>query len=130
MMKSRFLAFLVISLTLMLALSGMVWAQEAATTETPVMESAFHPTDLIAIADLLQRSTVYGDPSKYKYAVVVNALSPVWTAAAIGEQRAASELGTSAVFIAPAKAGDVASQQSLLEMLVKDGYSGIAFSAI
>jgi ribose transport system substrate-binding protein len=130
MMKSRFLAFLLISFVLMAAMSGMAQAQDTTATENPGIESPFRATDLIAMADLLRRSTVYGDPSKYKFAVVVDALSPFWTAAAIGEQRAASELGTSAVFLAPASAGDAASQQSLLEMLVKDGYSAITFSAI
>ena len=130
MMTSRFLAFLLISFMLILPISGRSQAQDTVTAENPAMENSFRPTDLIAIADLLKRSTVYGDPSKYKFALVVDALSPFWTAAAIGEQRAASELGTSAVFLAPAKAGDTASQQSLLETLVNDGYSGITFSVI
>ncbi|MEO8395387.1 MAG: substrate-binding domain-containing protein [Chloroflexota bacterium] len=130
MMKSRFLAFLLISFMLMAATSSITRAQDTAATEAPALDSPFRPTDLIAITDLFKRATVYGSPSSYKFAIVTNMLSPFWTATAIGEQRASSELGTSAVFIAPAKAGDIASQQSLLETLVKDGYSGIAFSAI
>jgi len=103
--------------------------------QTPAATAAaganpFNPTKLREIADVLAKATEGQDPSKYKLALVVNVLSPFWTAAAIGEQRASSEIGVPVVFNAPAKAGDIASQQSLLETLITDGYSGIAFSAI
>jgi len=93
-------------------------------------DNPFNPVKLRELADALGAATKDVDPSPYKLALVVNVLSPFWTAAAIGEQRASSEIGVPVVFMAPAKAGDIASQQSLLETLVTDGYSGVAFSAI
>jgi ribose transport system substrate-binding protein len=128
LMKShRFLGLLFVSILLMLAMAIVAVAQDAAATEEA---NPFAPADLVAIVDTLREATAGNDPTQYKFAVVVNVLSPFWTAAAIGEQRASSELGTPVVFMAPAQAGDIASQQSLLETLVTDGYSGIAFSAI
>ena len=126
-MKShRFLGFLLVSILLASMLATAVVAQDA--TEEPA--NPFAPADLVELVNILREATAGNDPSQYKFAVVVNVLSPFWTAAAIGEQRAASELGVPVVFMAPAQAGDIASQQSLLETLVTDGYSGIAFSAI
>lgn len=93
-------------------------------------ENPFNPTELVEIADLLREATADADASQYSYAIVVNVLSPFWTAAAIGEQRAASELGSPVVFMAPPVAGDITSQQSLIETLVTGNYSGIAVSAI
>jgi len=61
---------------------------------------------------------------------VVNVLSPFWTAAAIGEQRASSELGAPVVFDAPDITNSIASQQSILRSLVNGHYSGIALSAV
>jgi ribose transport system substrate-binding protein len=127
MKPNRILILLLIALVFTLSLSPAL-AQDA--TEEPTPENPFAPTELIEIADLLAEATADADPTAYKFAVVVNVLSPFWTAAAIGEQRAASEIGTAVVFMAPAQAGDIASQQSLLETLVTDNYSGIAFSAI
>ncbi|MEZ4670850.1 MAG: substrate-binding domain-containing protein [Anaerolineae bacterium] len=93
-------------------------------------ENPFNPTTLVEIADKLREATKDADASKYSYAIVVNVLSPFWTAAAIGEQRAASELGVPVVFMAPPVAGDITSQQSLVETLVTGPYTGIAVSAI
>jgi len=110
---------------------GRVQAQAATPAATAAAGSnPFNPTKLRALSDELGKATEGQDPSKYKFALVVNVISAFWTAAAIGEQRAASEIGVPTVFEAPPKAGDIASQQSLLETLVTDGYSGIAFSAI
>jgi ribose transport system substrate-binding protein len=129
-MKYRhFFALLLLSLLLVQAVP-MLQAQEATQEVTAEPENPFNPVELNAIADVLRKATADFDPSKYRFALVVNVLSPFWTAAAIGEQRAASELGVPVVFNAPAQAGDIASQQSLLETLVTDKYSGIAFSAI
>jgi ribose transport system substrate-binding protein len=123
MKANRLLILLVVAMMFTVSISG-VWAQDAEET------NPFAPTELVEIADLLRDATAGNDPTAQRIAVVVNVLSPFWTAAAIGEQRAASELGTAVVFMAPAQAGDIASQQSLLETLVTDGYTGIAFSAI
>lgn len=129
MLKHRVLVLLLVTVLLSMAISFVVVAQDA--TEEPSSDAnPFEPTELVEIANILGDATAGIDPSPYRYAVVVNVLSPFWTAAAIGEQRAAIELGVPVVFMAPAQAGDIASQQSLLETLVTDGYSGIAFSAI
>lgn len=128
MKTHRFFAFLIL-LLISIPIGFTAQAQDA--TEEPEAETnPFSPTELLEIADLLTEATADADPSQYKYAIVVNVLSPFWTAAAIGEQRAASEIGVPVVFMAPAQSGDIASQQSLLETLVTDGYSGVAFSAI
>jgi ribose transport system substrate-binding protein len=124
-MKSRrFLILLCLAILIAMPASFAVVAQDEAE------EDLFSPTNLIEIADAIKEATAGSDASTFRFAVVVNVLSPFWTAAAIGEQRAASELGVPVVFMAPAQAGDIASQQSLLETLVTDNYSGIAFSAI
>jgi ribose transport system substrate-binding protein len=125
----RFLKMLAIFSLLSLMTMNIV-AQDTTATEEPEAENPFSPTELVEIVDVLSAATEGVDASQYRFAVVVNVLSPFWTAAAIGEQRAASELGVPVVFMAPAQAGDIASQQSLLETLVTDNYSGIAFSAI
>jgi ribose transport system substrate-binding protein len=127
MLKLRVCSILLI--TILLNMSFSVMAQDATPEPTPD-DNPFEPTQLVEIANILREATADFDPTQYKFAVVVNVLSPFWTAAAIGEQRASIELGAPVVFMAPAQAGDIASQQSLLETLVTDGYSGIAFSAI
>ncbi|MBC7813485.1 MAG: substrate-binding domain-containing protein [Burkholderiales bacterium] len=124
MKLNRILSLLLIAVMLTMSVS-VAFAQDAEEEPNP-----FAPADLVEIADILREATAGNDPTAQRIAVVVNVLSPFWTAAAIGEQRAASELGTAVVFMAPAQAGDIASQQSLLETLVTDGYNGIAFSAI
>ena len=93
-------------------------------------ENPFTPVELIEIADMLRAATSDADSGSYSYGIVLNHLSPFWTAAAIGEQRAASEIGVPVVFMAPPVSGDIASQQSLVETLVSGNYSGIAVSAI
>jgi len=135
MMKNRrFLAVLtlVVALILVVQSAGVrpSQAQGAATAQAGDGQNPFNPVKLRELSDALAKATEGQDPSKYKFALIVNVLSPFWTAAAIGEQRASSELGVPVVFEAPAKAGDIASQQSLLETKISDGYSGIAFSAI
>lgn len=124
MKLNRILILLLIAIVMTFSVSTAL-AQDAEEEPNP-----FAPTNLVEIADILREATAGNDPTAQRIAVVVNVLSPFWTAAAIGEQRAASELGTAVVFMAPAQAGDIASQQSLLETLVTDGYNGIAFSAI
>ncbi len=127
MMKSRrLLSVLTIAFVLMLTFQSANTIPSRAQTK----ENPFNPVKLRELADKLAKATEGQDPNKYKLALIVNVLSPFWTAAAIGEQRASSELGVPVVFEAPAKAGDIASQQSLLETKISDGYSGIAFSAI
>ncbi|MEO8611303.1 MAG: substrate-binding domain-containing protein [Chloroflexota bacterium] len=125
----RLFILLILSLLLTQAVPALK-AQDATPEATPEMENPFNPTELVEIANVLRDATADFDPSAYRFALVVNVLSPFWTAAAIGEQRAASELGVPVVFMAPPQSGDIASQQSLLETLVTDKYSGIAFSAI
>jgi len=107
-------------------------ATPAATAAAAASGSAnpFDPTTLRELSGKLATAVQGTDPSKYKLALVVNVLSSFWTAAAIGEQRASSELNVPVVFEAPDKAGDVASQQSVIESLVTDQYSGVSFSAI
>jgi len=136
MMKTRrFLAILTFALALILVIQSVGIAPSKAQGDaTPAAtqggENPFNPTKLTQLAAELAKATEGQDPNKYKLALIVNVLSPFWTAAAIGEQRASSEIGVPVVFEAPAKAGDIASQQSLLETKISDGYSGIAFSAI
>jgi ribose transport system substrate-binding protein len=131
MRSIRFVGLLLIAILAIFAMSFSVVAQDAASTEEPASDdNPFRPTELVEIANILGEATADYDPSQYRFALVVNVLSPFWTAAAIGEQRASSELGAPVVFMAPAQAGDIASQQSLLETLITDSYSGIAFSAI
>src|SRR5213595_2376433 len=76
---------------------GHVQAQNATPAATAAASggSSFVPTDLRKIVDDLTTATKgkVDDPSKIRLAIVVNVLSPFWTAAAIGEQRASSELG-------------------------------------
>ncbi|MEP7284777.1 MAG: substrate-binding domain-containing protein [Chloroflexota bacterium] len=135
-MKSRHLVTILIVLLVVIfdaqgPAVGLLQAQSATPAATMAAGgNPFNPTKLRALADELTTATAGQDPSKYKFALVVNVISAFWTAAAIGEQRAASEIGVPTVFEAPPKAGDIASQQSLLETLVTDGYSGVAFSAI
>jgi len=119
--------------TMQYAAPAQVQAQAtmAATMAAPTAAD-FTPTALNKIvADL--SDAVKGkvaDPSQVRLAIVVNVLSPFWTAAAIGEQRASSELGAPVVFEAPDKNNSIASQQSILESLVTDQYAGVAFSAV
>jgi ribose transport system substrate-binding protein len=131
-MKKRFLVVLTLALALVLVVQGAGTMPTRAQDATPEAEAMnpFAPTKLVELAEKLGKATEGQDPSKYKFALIVNVPSPFWTAAAIGTQRASSELGVPVVFGAPAKAGDIASQQSLIETSVSDGYSGIAFSAI
>lgn len=126
MLKTRrFFTIFSVAVIIALLTQGALFAPVQAQDDNP-----FNPVDLVKLAAELAKATEGNDPSAYKLALVVNVLSPFWTAAAIGEQRASSELGVPVVFMAPAKAGDITSQQSLLETLITDGYSGIAFSAI
>src|SRR5258708_10091887 len=117
---------------------GQVHAQNAtqaatmAATTAASGGSSFVPTNLRKIVDDLTTATKgkVDDPSKVRLAIVVNVLSPFWTAAAIGEQRASSELGAPVVFEAPDQNNSIASPQSILESPVTDQYSGVAFSAV
>jgi ribose transport system substrate-binding protein len=127
MKVSGFRSFLVVLLIGILLTQG-VFVLSAQDEEEEV--NPFSPVELIEIADTLAAATADANVSQYSYAIVVNVLSPFWTAAAIGEQRAASELGVPVVFMAPPVAGDITSQQSLVETLVTGPYSGIAVSAI
>ena len=124
---------LVLVLATQAAGAGLVWAQDATPAATPGVTAAdFTPTTLVNIASDLSAAFAgkVADPSTVRLAIVVNVLSPFWTAAAIGEQRASSELGAPVVFEAPDKNNSIASQQSILESLVTDQYSGVAFSAV
>lgn len=132
-MKSHRLFMVVaVLLTIVLATQFAVQAQTATPAAGGATAADFTPTTLVKIASDL--STAFqgkvADPSSVRLAIVVNVLSPFWTAAAIGEQRASSELGAPVVFEAPDKNNSIASQQSILESLVTDQYSGIAFSAV
>ncbi|MEO8393233.1 MAG: substrate-binding domain-containing protein, partial [Chloroflexota bacterium] len=130
-MKSRrYLVVFSLMLVALLSMQGLVLAQDAAATE--VDGSQFAPTNLTDIVSALTTATAgkVDDPSQVRLAIVVNVLSPFWTAAAIGEQRASSELGAPVVFEAPDKNDSIASQQSILESMVTDQYSGVAFSAV
>ena len=109
-----------------------VRAQSATPEATAPSAADFTPTALNKIVSDLSDAVKgkVADPSQIRLAIVVNVLSPFWTAAAIGEQRASSELGAPVVFEAPDKNNSIASQQSILESLVTDEYSGVAFSAV
>jgi len=138
-MKSRrilaaFALLVVAALFAQSSSSHPVQAQSGTPVATTAAPSAadFTPTSLVKIASDLSAAFngKVADPSTVRLAIVVNVLSPFWTAAAIGEQRASSELGAPVVFEAPDKNNSIASQQSILESLVTDQYSGIAFSAV
>src|SRR5689334_10049596 len=140
MMKSRRLFTVAAVLVALVVFAGFastvhVRAQDATpeATEAGAKTAAdFTPTDLVKIASDLKAAFAgkVDDPSSVRLAIVVNVLSPFWTAAAIGEQAASSELGAPVVFEAPDKNNSIASQQSILESLVTDEYSGVAFSAV
>ena len=132
MQSRRFLIVLSLVLAALLSVQSFVQAQDAATPEATSAADQFTPTNLRQIVDDLTTATQgkVSDPSQICLAIVVNVLSPFWTAAAIGEQRASSELGAPVVFEAPDKNDSIASQQSILEGMVTDQYSGIAFSAV
>jgi ribose transport system substrate-binding protein len=115
---------------ILFVLSALLMSQAVPVLQAQDDPDEFSPTELVEISEMFREATAGADVSASRYAIVVNVLSPFWTAAAIGEQRAASELGVPVVFMAPAQAGDITSQQSLLETLITDEYSGIAFSAI
>src|SRR4051794_10351194 len=105
MMKSRRL-FAVLSVLLIFVLAvGVAQAQDATPEATPASAADFTPTNLVKIATDLSAAFngKVSDPSTVRLAIVVNVLSPFWTAAAIGEQRASSELGAPVVFEAPDK---------------------------
>ena len=133
MMKSRklFTLLAVMCAVVLIAGSAFVRAQDA-TPEATATAADFTPTNLVKIASDLKAAFdgKVADPSSVRLAIVVNVLSPFWTAAAIGEQAASSELGAPVVFEAPDKNNSIASQQSILESLVTDEYSGVAFSAV
>jgi len=135
-MKSRRLINVcaaVVAVALLLQIVFVVNAQEATAEATPASGAAqFTPTDLQKVVTDLTAATQgkVDDPSQVRLAIVVNVLSPFWTAAAIGEQRASSEIGAPVVFEAPDKNNSIASQQSILESMVTDQYDGIAFSAV
>jgi len=133
-MKSRkFLVVLSFVLVALLSVQSLVQAQDATPEATPATgANQFTPTNLQQIVSDLTTATQgkVSDPSQVRLAIVVNVLSPFWTAAAIGEQRASSELGAPVVFEAPDKNDSIASQQSILESMVTDQYSGVAFSAV
>jgi len=137
MKSQRFLAFVTAlaaaALIMQAPISSRVQAQGATPAATAAAGSdQFAPTQLNKIVSDLSAATKgkASDPSQIRLAIVVNVLSPFWTAAAIGEQRASSELGAPVVFEAPDKNNSIASQQSILEGLVTDQYAGIAFSAV
>src|SRR4051812_48724314 len=120
-MKSRkFLVVLSLVMVALLSMQSLVQAQDA-TPEATAATGAdqFTPTSLNQIVDALTTATQgkVADPSQVRLAIVVNVLSPFWTAAAIGEQRASSELGAPVVFEAPDKNDSIASQQSILESM-------------
>jgi ribose transport system substrate-binding protein len=136
MNRSRKLSFLCVSLTsaglILGSLSSRVVAQTVAPatpTETPT--NPLTTTQLSEIATVLGNAVRgKGDPANTDLAIVANALSPFWTAGQIGSQRAASELGISVIFNAPIKPGDIAAQRNMVDSFIKDGYKGLAFSAI
>ncbi|MBI1260018.1 MAG: substrate-binding domain-containing protein [Chloroflexi bacterium] len=132
MKARRFLAVVMMSVILALVLQGAIAAVEAQDATAEAAGSPFEPTNLKQIVSDLTAATAgkVDDPSQIRLAIVVNVLSPFWTAAAIGEQRASSELGAPVVFEAPDKNNSIASQQSILESMVTDQYDGIAFSAV
>jgi len=134
MMKSHKLFALFVALFALMLVAGptLVGAQDATPEATPMTAADFTPTNLVQIASDLSAAFKgkVADPSSVRLAIVVNVLSPFWTAAAIGEQAASSELGAPVVFEAPDKNNSIASQQSILESLVTDEYSGVAFSAV
>ncbi len=133
MKARRFLVLAAMMAVLALFLQTAVQAQDATPEATEASgASQFDPTQLKQIAADLTAATAgkVSDPSSIRLAIVVNVLSPFWTAAAIGEQRASSELGAPVVFEAPDKNNSIASQQSILESMVTDQYDGIAFSAV
>lgn len=139
MMKSRRLFAVSAVLVALVVFAGFastvhVRAQDATPEATAAAMTAadFTPTDLVKIASDLKAAFAgkVDDPSSVRLAIVVNVLSPFWTAAAIGEQAASSELGAPVIFEAPDKNNSIASQQSILESLVTDEYSGVAFSAV
>ncbi len=136
MNSRRLFTTLAVLLALILAVQvagiAPVRAQSATPEATAPSAADFTPTDLNKIVSDLNAAVAgkVADPSQIRLAIVVNVLSPFWTAAAIGEQRASSELGAPVVFEAPDKNNSIASQQSILESLVTDEYSGIAFSAV
>jgi len=136
MYRARTRELLCISLTglgmILGSLSNRVTAQTimpSTPTETPT--NPLTTTQLSEIAMVLRKAVQNkGDPANTDVAIVANALSPFWTAGQIGSQRAASELGISVIFNAPIKPGDIASQRNMVGSFIKDGYKGLAFSAI
>src|SRR4051812_13324659 len=105
MKSQRFLAFVTAlaaaALIMQAPISSRVQAQGATPAATAAAGSdQFAPTQLNKIVSDLSAATKgkASDPSQIRLAIVVNVLSPFWTAAAIGEQRASSELGAPVVF--------------------------------
>ncbi len=94
-------------------------------------DNPFAPTQLIDIANVLGKAVQgKGTPDQTPLAIVANDVAPFWTAGQIGSQRAASELGVPVIFNAPIKPGDKVAQRNIIESFVRDGYKGLAFSAI
>ena len=94
-------------------------------------DNPFAPTHLIDIVNALGSAVKnQGTPDQTPLAIVANDVAPFWTAGQIGSQRAASELGVPVIFNAPIKPGDKVAQGNIIENFIRDGYKGIAFSAI
>lgn len=124
--RTRTLAIiLIISYTLLIEpRSRLQWA--LAQDDNP-----FTPAQLIDIASVLGKAVQgKGTPDQTPLAIVANDVAPFWTAGQIGSQRAASELGVPVIFNAPIKPGDKVAQRNIVQSFVKDGYKGLAFSAI
>jgi len=103
-----------------------------AQTETPAdnlfaMASAQLNETASALGDVVKGK---GDPTHTPLGIVANDLAPFWTAGQIGSLRAAKELGAEVIFTAPIKPGDAAAQSNIIGNFIKEGYKGIAFSAI
>ncbi len=131
--KFSFLCVIIVGLALLLIPRANHVAAQTSLPSTPT-DTPTNPlttSQLSDVATLLNNAVQgKGDPTNIDIAIVANALSPFWTAGQIGSQRAASELGISVIFNAPIKPGDIASQRNMIESFIKDGYKGLAFSAI
>ena len=75
----HFRSALIVLLVTMFLTQGFVIAQDEEEEPNP-----FEPVELVEIAEMLNEATADADPTQYSYAIVVNVLSPFWTAAAIG----------------------------------------------
>lgn len=66
----------------------------------------------------------------YSYGILVDTLSPFWTATALGAQIAAGELEVSSSFTAPAGGASAELQRQYFKMMSEDIYQGFSLSVI